>query len=194
MLRGARPPVARDVGEGETTVFTSRNPLARRSRSYPDEAPSDSGSPDFSLPASRRSDASFPRVCKPEGFAPSPRRVTCAARLLVRRGIVPIVATITPHHGSWAEARREIGVFVRVHLAMQAEVCEACDSKGVSARGRRGAIRGFDGSGRSVRAARYGGLPAHDGRRGPLRSVDQILRGSSTRSRSLGDGRGAIGG
>ena len=73
------------------------------------------------------------------------RRVAYVAKVLVRHGIVPIVALISPYRTSRAEARRTIGRFVEVHVATPVDVCERRDVKGLYAKARRGEIRGFTG-------------------------------------------------
>ena len=73
------------------------------------------------------------------------RRVAFVAKLLVRHGVVPIVALISPYRRSRAAARREIGDLVEVHVATPIAVCESRDSKGLYAKARRGEIHGFTG-------------------------------------------------
>lgn len=73
------------------------------------------------------------------------RRVAYVAKVLVRQEVVPVVALISPYRSSRAEARREIGAFVEVHVATPIEVCETRDSKGLYAKARRGEIAGFTG-------------------------------------------------
>jgi adenylyl-sulfate kinase len=73
------------------------------------------------------------------------RRVTFVAKVLVRHGVVPIVALISPYRVSRAEARREIGKFVEVYVATPLDVCETRDGKGLYARARRGELKEFTG-------------------------------------------------
>jgi adenylylsulfate kinase len=73
------------------------------------------------------------------------RRVSFVAKLLVRHGVVPIVALISPYRASRAEARREIGHFVEIYVATPLEVCETRDQKGLYARARRGELHEFTG-------------------------------------------------
>lgn len=73
------------------------------------------------------------------------RRVTFVAKVLVRHGVIPIVALISPYRSSRAEARREIGRFIEVYVATPLEVCESRDQKGLYARARRGDVKEFTG-------------------------------------------------
>jgi adenylylsulfate kinase len=75
------------------------------------------------------------------------RRVAFVAKLLVRQGVVAIVALISPYRSSRAAARAEIGPFVEVHVATPLEVCEQRDRKGLYARARRGEIPDLTGVG-----------------------------------------------
>jgi len=72
-------------------------------------------------------------------------RVAYLAGVLVRHGVVPIVALISPYASSRARAREEIGRFAEVYVATPLEVCEARDAKGLYRRARAGEIRGFTG-------------------------------------------------
>jgi len=72
-------------------------------------------------------------------------RVAYVAKLLVRHGVVAVVALISPYRGSRADARRQIGRFAEVYVATPLEVCEARDRKGLYAKARRGEIREFTG-------------------------------------------------
>ncbi len=73
------------------------------------------------------------------------RRVAYVARVLVRHGVVPIVALISPYRSSRAEARATIGRFAEVYVATPLEVCERRDRKGLYARARAGEIHEFTG-------------------------------------------------
>lgn len=73
------------------------------------------------------------------------RRVADVAKVLVRQGVVPVVALVSPYRASRAHARHEIGRFVEVHVATPIEVCERRDPKGLYERARRGELREFTG-------------------------------------------------
>ncbi len=72
-------------------------------------------------------------------------RVTFVAKLLVRNGVIPIVALISPYASSRARAREEIGRFVEVYLTTPLDVCEERDVKGLYRRAREGLIQGMTG-------------------------------------------------
>jgi adenylylsulfate kinase len=72
-------------------------------------------------------------------------RVVFVAKLLVRNGVVPIVALISPYASSRARARQQIGRFVEVYVATPLAVCEQRDVKGLYRRAREGAVRDMTG-------------------------------------------------
>ena len=72
-------------------------------------------------------------------------RVMFVAKLLVRHGVIPIVALISPYRRSREKARAEIGGFVEVYVSTPLEVCEARDVKGLYRRARAGQIKEMTG-------------------------------------------------
>ncbi len=72
-------------------------------------------------------------------------RVTYVAKVLVRNGVVPVVALISPYASSRARARTEIGSFVEVHVTTPIEVCEERDVKGLYKKARAGEIKEMTG-------------------------------------------------
>jgi len=72
-------------------------------------------------------------------------RVAYVAKLLVRNGVVPIVALISPYAASRARARAEIGRFVEVYVSAPIEVCEERDVKGLYRRARAGQLKDMTG-------------------------------------------------
>ena len=72
-------------------------------------------------------------------------RVVFLAKVLVRHGVVPIVALISPYQRSRAKARQEIGPFVEVYLSTPLAVCETRDVKGLYRRARAGEIKEMTG-------------------------------------------------
>jgi adenylylsulfate kinase len=73
-------------------------------------------------PESRRSDEAL------ESF---PERVTYVAKILVRNGIVPVVAAPTQYVSTRTWARIQIRHFVEVYVSTPLAVCEARGRKGV---------------------------------------------------------------
>jgi adenylylsulfate kinase len=86
-------------------------------------------------------DLGFDRAGR-EGHA---ARVAFVAKLLVRNGVVPIVALISPYASSRARAREEVGSFVELYLSTPIEVCEQRDVKGLYRRARAGEIKEMTG-------------------------------------------------
>ncbi len=72
-------------------------------------------------------------------------RVVFLAKLLVRHGVIPLVALISPYRKSREIARREIGPFVEVYLNTPLAVCESRDVKGLYRRARAGEIKEMTG-------------------------------------------------
>ena len=73
------------------------------------------------------------------------RRVAFVAGVLVRHGVFPIVALISPYRSSRAAARAAIGAFVEIYVATPLAVCEQRDRKGLYAEARAGRIKEFTG-------------------------------------------------
>jgi len=72
-------------------------------------------------------------------------RVTFVAKLLVRNGVIPVVALISPYRSSRAQAREEIGRFVEVYVNTPIDVCQTRDVKGLYRRARAGEIHEMTG-------------------------------------------------
>lgn len=72
-------------------------------------------------------------------------RVAYVAKLLVRHGVIPIVALISPYRRSRANARSEIGSFVEVYVSTPLSVCESRDVKGLYRRARAGEVKEMTG-------------------------------------------------
>jgi adenylyl-sulfate kinase len=73
------------------------------------------------------------------------RRITFVAKLLVRHGVIPVVALISPYAASRQAARQEIGRFVEVYVATPIQVCEERDVKGLYRKAREGQLHGMTG-------------------------------------------------
>ncbi|MCS6816253.1 MAG: adenylyl-sulfate kinase [Blastocatellia bacterium] len=73
------------------------------------------------------------------------RRIAYVAQLLVRNGIVAIVAAISPYRETRQYARDLIGRFVEVYVNCPLEVCIERDVKGLYKKALRGEITNFTG-------------------------------------------------
>lgn len=73
------------------------------------------------------------------------RRIAMVARLLVRHGVVVVVAAICPYENIRREVREEIGEFVEVYLDCPLDVCIRRDPKGLYRRALSGEIEHFTG-------------------------------------------------
>jgi bifunctional enzyme CysN/CysC len=74
------------------------------------------------------------------------RRVAEVAKLMVKAGVLPIVALISPSRQGRALARGIIGQgFTEIFIHAPLAVCEERDPKGLYAKARRGEIRYFTG-------------------------------------------------
>ncbi len=73
------------------------------------------------------------------------RRISYVAQLLVRNGIIVIVAAISPYRQAREEARASMGRFVEVYVKCPVEECMKRDYKGVYERAIRGEIANFTG-------------------------------------------------
>jgi adenylylsulfate kinase len=73
------------------------------------------------------------------------RRLSILAQMLVRSGVVAVVAAISPYREGRALARSLIGPFVEVYLACPVEECIRRDSRGLYRRALSGEIPHFTG-------------------------------------------------
>ncbi len=73
------------------------------------------------------------------------RRIGFVAHLLSRNGVIVLVSAISPYREIRDENRARIGEFVEVYVNAPLEVCEQRDTKGLYAKARAGAIKGFTG-------------------------------------------------
>jgi sulfate adenylyltransferase len=75
------------------------------------------------------------------------RRIGFVASELVRLGGVVICAVVSPYRAARNDVRNMVGIdqFVEVFVDTPLEVCEARDVKGMYAKARRGALKGFTG-------------------------------------------------
>jgi adenylylsulfate kinase len=74
------------------------------------------------------------------------RRIGFVAHLLARNGVKVISAAISPYRAVRDEVRENVGEdFLEVYVSTPLEVCESRDVKGLYARARSGALKGFTG-------------------------------------------------
>ena len=73
------------------------------------------------------------------------RRIGFVAHLLTRKGLVALVAAISPYRSIRDEVRRTIRNFLEVYVDTPLSVCESRDPKGLYKKARAGEIRGFTG-------------------------------------------------
>jgi adenylylsulfate kinase len=84
------------------------------------------------------------------GFSKSDReinlnRIAYIAKLLVRHGVVVIVAAITPYESIRQQVRARVGDYVEVFLNCPLEVCLGRDPKGLYRKALAGEIKNFTG-------------------------------------------------
>ncbi|MCS7172077.1 MAG: adenylyl-sulfate kinase [Armatimonadetes bacterium] len=73
------------------------------------------------------------------------RRVAYVAELLVRHGVVVLVALVSPYREGRREARERIGDFLEVYVRCPLEVLVERDPKGLYAQALRGEVQNFTG-------------------------------------------------
>jgi bifunctional enzyme CysN/CysC len=73
------------------------------------------------------------------------RRLGFLAELLVRHGVIVLVAAISPYRATREELRKNIPGFLEVYVNAPLAVCEQRDPKGLYRRARNGEISGFTG-------------------------------------------------
>jgi adenylyl-sulfate kinase len=73
------------------------------------------------------------------------RRLGDLARTFNQRGMISIVAAITPYRDTRAHNRRALTGYVEVYCRCPVEVAESRDSRGLYAKARRGKITNFTG-------------------------------------------------
>ena len=74
------------------------------------------------------------------------RRIGFVAHLLARNGVKVITAAISPYRSVRDEVRENVGEdFLEVYVSTPLEVCESRDVKGLYAKARAGALKGFTG-------------------------------------------------
>jgi adenylyl-sulfate kinase len=89
-------------------------------------------------------------LCKDLSFSAADRnenvrRIGRVAEWLAKRGIIVIVAVISPYRAARDELRGHIERFVEVYVNAPIEICEIRDVKGLYRKARLGELRGFTG-------------------------------------------------
>ena len=89
-------------------------------------------------------------MCKDLSFSEADRnenvrRIGFVAELLVKHGIIAIVAVISPYRAARDGIRRLIEPFIEVYVNASIEICETRDVKGLYRQVRLGQLRGFTG-------------------------------------------------
>jgi adenylyl-sulfate kinase len=84
------------------------------------------------------------------GFSPGDRvenvrRIAALAKRLADRGMIVLVAAISPYRRVREEIMADLGRYVEVHVAAPLYVCEERDPKGLYKRARAGELRPFTG-------------------------------------------------
>ena len=89
-------------------------------------------------------------LCKDLSFSEADRnenvrRIGFVAELLAKRGIIVIVAAISPYRAARDELRGRIERFIEVYVNAPIEICELRDVKGLYRKARLGELRGLTG-------------------------------------------------
>jgi len=72
-------------------------------------------------------------------------RHACAAKLLVRNGVIAIVKAVSPYRATRAAIRKDLVRFVEVYVCTSKETCIERDPKGLWAKALAGEVRDFTG-------------------------------------------------
>lgn len=103
------------------------------------------------------------------------RRIAFVTKLLIRNGIVVLVAAIIPYQGIREEVRAEIGDFVEVYLNTPLEVCIKRDPKGLYQKAQSGEIKNFTGIDDPFEPAERAEIVLRTGEESPEESLARIL-------------------
>jgi len=104
------------------------------------------------------------------------RRIAYVAKLLVRNGVIVIVAAISPYRETRQYARDLIGRFVEVYVKCPLEVCVARDVKGLYKKALRGEIANFTGISDPYEEPTTPELVIHSHEETPTESAHRVLR------------------
>jgi adenylylsulfate kinase len=73
------------------------------------------------------------------------RRIAFVAHLLMRHGVIVLVAAVSPYRHVREEARQKVGRFVEVFVNAPLEVCQMRDPKGIYQRAKKGELSQISG-------------------------------------------------
>jgi adenylylsulfate kinase len=104
------------------------------------------------------------------------RRVAYVAGLLVRHGVVVLVALISPYRHARAEARALVGDFLEVYVRCPMAVLVQRDPKGLYARALRGELPNFTGVSDPYEEPETPDLVVDTDREAPEQSAARVLR------------------
>ncbi len=104
------------------------------------------------------------------------RRIAYVARLLVRNGVITIVAAISPYRQTRQYARELIGRFVEVYVHCPLEICIARDVKGLYKKALRGEISQFTGISDPYEEPSAPELIIHSHQETPQESAQRVMR------------------
>ncbi len=104
------------------------------------------------------------------------RRVAYVAGLLVRHGVVVLVALISPYRDARAQARQLAGEFLEVYVRCPLEVLVSRDPKGLYARALRGEVPNFTGVSDPYEEPETPDLVVDTDREAPEQSAARVLR------------------
>ncbi len=104
------------------------------------------------------------------------RRVAYVAGLLVRHGVVVLVALISPYREARAQARELVGDFLEVYVRCPLEVLVQRDPKGLYARALRGEVPNFTGVSDPYEEPESPDLVVDTHRTAPEEGAAQVLR------------------
>jgi adenylyl-sulfate kinase len=103
------------------------------------------------------------------------RRLSILAQMLVRSGLVTVVAAISPYRDGRASARSQIGPFVEVYLDCPVEECIRRDSRGLYRRALTGEIPRFTGVSDPYEPPETAEVVVMTDRESPGASVERII-------------------
>ncbi len=103
------------------------------------------------------------------------RRIAYVAKLLVRNGVIAIIAAISPYRETRRYARDLIGHFVEVYVNCPLQVCIERDVKGLYQKALRGEIANFTGVSDPYEEPLAPELVVHSHQETPAESARRVL-------------------
>jgi adenylyl-sulfate kinase len=105
------------------------------------------------------------------------RRIGFVAHLITRKGLVALVAAISPYRSIREEVRITIGDFLEVYVDAPLSVCESRDPKGLYKKARAGEIRSFTGIDDPYEPPLSPEIHCATDRESPKMSADKVVSG-----------------